>query len=109
MCFVAVQLNSLSGKSAGERRHWQAAKTKNRENRAPEIPRPGAGRRAHRHDSGWRAMKEGRPTSSEARRPVQNPRTSARLPRQCRGNFFEDFSGVFIFLCYIPALLTNRI
>jgi hypothetical protein len=24
-------------------------------------------------------------------------------------NFFEDFSGAFGFLCYIPALLTNRI
>jgi hypothetical protein len=24
-------------------------------------------------------------------------------------HFFEDFYGVFGFLCYIPALLTNRI
>ena len=32
-------------------------------------------------------------------------------PNQACANadFFEDFSGVFIFLCYIPALLTNRI
>jgi hypothetical protein len=24
-------------------------------------------------------------------------------------NIFEDFSGIFVSLCYIPALLTSRI
>jgi hypothetical protein len=31
-------LNSIPGKFAGEKQHWQAAKTKIGKNRAPKIP-----------------------------------------------------------------------
>jgi hypothetical protein len=39
-------------------------------------------------------------------REASNVREAARVASP---NYFENFSGAFGFLCYIPALLTNRI
>jgi hypothetical protein len=46
MCFVVV-IDSSLGKFAGEKRRWQAAKTKILKKCARQIPRHRAGRRAH--------------------------------------------------------------